>query len=253
LSLPIISLPKHSTTIPSTGEKVQFVPYTNAQEKLILISAEGGDVAEIMEATKNLLSECYINVDVNSLTSYDIDYLFLQLRIQSVSSTSELYFRSLNCGNTGEECEKTIKMTIDLSNVKVQQMDDESGQYKEYVPKKQKGDGEVIAISDTVGVTIRHPGFTIQEKFAKIKDGTEDDLIKLCITSIYDEESVYTRDDFTEQELSDFYDAIPPKQVEALREYLRKIPMLRYETKFVCKECGMTEPILFESFEDFFG
>jgi hypothetical protein len=253
LSLPKIALPKHTATIPSTGEKVQFVPYTTAQEKVVLIAAEGGDTAEIIGATKDLISQCYAKIDINALTSYDIDYLFLQLRIQSVSSTSELYFRSLTCGKTGEECEKTLKLNIDLNQVKIQQMDEASGEYVEYAPKDIKNGGKVIAISESVGVTIKHPGFAEQESFAKLVNGTEDDLIKLCITSIYDAESVFTRDDFDDNELAEFFDSIPPKQLEDIRQYLRNTPIMRFEAKFVCKECGFTEPILFEKFEDFFG
>jgi hypothetical protein len=204
LSLPSIKLPKFETTVPSTNQKIRFVPYTNAQEKVILTASESGDETQIIKTVKETLNECYEGLEADKLTSFDIDYLFLQLRIQSVSNTSQMYFRSLNCGKTGEECEKTIKITIDLTNVKVQTYDEENNDFLPYSPEEMTANGKVIKISESVGVTVKYPGFDEQEKFSKLVDGDEDSLIKLCITGIYDDENVHTREEFDEDDLNNF-------------------------------------------------
>lgn len=250
-------LPVFTTTIPSTGIKVKFNPFTDAQEKLLLIAMESGDANDMIEATRNLIDSCVHDIDVNELASFDINFLFLQLRIQSVSDKSELYYRSMDCGKTGGECEKTIKLTIDLSKVSVQQYDNETEKYSEYQPQKIKNDKIDISLSKSTGVLVKYPSFIEQDLFAKLRtesyEPTEDDLIKLCIVGVYDDEAVHTRDDFESDELDEFYSSLIPKQKDNLYKFIRNIPKLRYETTFVCKECGFKEEMKFEDLESFFA
>jgi hypothetical protein len=256
-------LPTFMTTIPSTGEKIKYVPYTDGQEKLLLIALESGETVDIIEATKKVISECYENINVDKLTTFDIDFLFLQLRIQSVSDKSELYYRSLVCGETGEECPTQVKLTIDLSKITVQQYDEEAESYKDYKPKDVKYGGIQFNMTESTGVIVKYPGFVEQEQFAKLKvvdeegtviyEPTKDDLIKLCVIAVYDDEQTLVRNtDFTEEELVEYYSSLTPKQRDILYEFIDNIPSVRYETKFVCKKCGFTEDIRFESLEDFF-
>jgi hypothetical protein len=255
-------LPTFMTTIPSTGEKIKYRPYTDGQEKLLLIALESNDTVDIIEATKNVISECYDNIDLSKLTTFDIDFLFLQLRIQSVSDKSELYYRSLVCGETGQECPQQVKLTIDLSKITVQHYDEEDESYKDYEPKNVKHGGIQFNMTESTGVIAKYPGFVEQEAFAKLKkvddvgnviyEPTKDDLIKLCIVGVFDDEQLLTRDDFDENELVEYYSSLTPKQRDILYEFIDNIPTVRYETKFVCKKCGFTEDIKFESLEDFF-
>jgi hypothetical protein len=253
MALPKNKLPTFTTTIPSTGELIRFVPYTNADEKILLTAAEGGDVFENIHAVKDIIKLCYINIDTDKLTSYDIDYLFLQLRIQSVSNISEQYFRSMQCNKTGGECEKTIKLSINLSDITVQKYDEDEEKYVDYKVDKTKNGAELIKLSDSIGVSMKHPGFDTQLKYSEMVDPSEDDLVKLCIVNVYDDETVYTKDDFSDEDLNEFYASLLPIQIDKMRKFIRNIPKVRYESQFVCKECGFTEPLLFEDFESFFG
>lgn len=252
MALPKNTLPSFTTTIPSSGELIKYVPFTDRQEKILLTASESKNLIDEVNATKQIIEECYDKINVDSLTSYDIDYLFLQLRIQSVSSTSELYFTALRCGETGEECDKTIKLTINLADIDVQQYNEESHEYEKYKPVQYKNGGVSIPITDSVGIIIKHPGFAIQEQFALSETKTEDDLIKMCIVSIYDEETVNTRDDFTNEELDEFYGELTSIQLNLLRDFIRNVPKVRYEAEFKCKQCGFTEPIIFDTFESLF-
>lgn len=253
MALPKIELPIFTTTLPSTGELIEYRPFTTDEEKVLLIAEEGKDQSEIILATKNLIKNCGKNIDIEKLTSFDIDYLFLQLVSKSVSNISELYFKSYACGKTGGECEKNIKLTIDLSEITVQQFDEELESFVNYEPLEYKSGGVPIPITKSVGVIMKHLGFREQELYAKIKNPTEDDLVKLAILSIYDEESVTTRDEFSEEELNEFYGSIPSVQLKEMRAFVRNTPRVRYETMFKCKECGFEEPVLFEDLESFFG
>lgn len=253
MALPIIELPTFLGTIPSTGSEIEYRPFTTAEEKSLLVAEEGGDTAEIILATKNLIKNCCKNIEVEDLSSFDIDYLFLQLVSKSVSNVSDLYYKVQACKKTGQECEKTIKLSIDLSNITVQQYDEESEKFIDYKPEEYKLGGIPIKITKSVGVIMKHIGFREQELYSKIKKPTEDDLVRLSILSVYDDESVTTRDEFTDEELSDFYNSIPPNQLKEMKKFVRNTPRVRYESQFVCKECGFTEPVLFEDLESFFG
>ena len=252
MQLPKILLPKFTTTIPSTGELIKFRPFTNGEEKILLIANESDDIADAFNATKDLIDACYENIDSNKLASYDIDFLFLQLIIQSVSNISELYFRSMKCNKTDGECDKTIKLKINLEDITVQQYDEDSEKYLAYKPQTHKNGGVSFSITDTLGIVIKHPGFEEQTKYAKLETQTESELIKLCIVSIYDDESVFTKNDFNQAELDEFYASIPSKQLQELQKFIRNTPRVRYETEFVCKECGFREPLKFEDFQSFF-
>ncbi len=253
MALPKIELPIFTATLPSTGEKIEYRPFTTDEEKVLLIAEEGKDPQEMLLATKNLIKNCGKNVDIDKLTSFDIDYLFLQLVSKSVSNISELYFKAYACKKTGGECDKNIKLTIDLSEITVQQYDEESNKYANYEPVEYKSGGVPIPVTKSVGVIMKHLGFREQELYNKIVNPTEDDLVKLAIHAVYDEESVTTRDEFTDEELDGFYGSIPSAQLKEMRTFVRNTPRVRYETVFKCKECGFEEPVLFEDIESFFG
>lgn len=253
MALPSIELPVFIGNIPSTGKEFSYRPFTTSEEKVLLIAEEGEDVTEMILATKNLIKNCCKDINIDDLSSFDIDYIFLQLISKSVSNVSELYFKAQKCGKTNEECEKTIKLSIDLSDITVQQYNDEQDKFVDYNPIEYKMGGVPIKITQSVGVIMKHIGWKEQEIYSKIKKPTENDLVKLSIIGVYDDETVTTKEEFSEKELDEFYNSIAPNQLIELKNFVRNTPRVRYETTFVCKECGFSEPVLFESIESFFG
>lgn len=253
MPLPKMSYPFYSTKVPSTGKSVKFRPYTVSEEKILLMAAESKEFQEISNATRQVISATFENLDVDSLTTYDVDYLFLQLRIKSVSPTVELFFENTECKNEeGVPCNKKMRLVINLEDVGIQEYDEEADKFVPYTPKKQKLGGYDVKLSDTVGVIMKHPGFREKELFNQIDNPTEDDLVKLCIIAVYDENSVYTRDDFTEEELNAFYDDLLTESKQELIEFINNIPSVRYESEFKCSTCGYTEKLVFDTLESFF-
>lgn len=251
--LPKLNYPKYSTKIPSTGLVVKYRPFTVNEEKILLTASESGDEQEMIEATKQVIANCFENINVDSLTTYDADFLFIQLRIKSVSPTSELMYRNMNCvKNGGEPCKKTINIKINLEDVSVKKFDEESEKFVEYQPKNQVAGGFKIDLVDGVGVIIKHPGFNEKLEFSKIENPSDDDLVKLCIVSVFDAESVYTKEEFSKENLDEFYSSLITPLRDKLLEFISDIPELRYETEFVCKECGFTEQFVFNKLPDFF-
>ena len=253
MALPKIQYPIFTTTVPSTGEPATFRPFNNGEVKILLTAEQGGEYADIVVATKTIIGNCFADLDVDDLTTYDIDYLFLQLRIKSVSGFSELSYRNMECEKEdGNPCQRAVNIRISLDEVKVQQYNEELETYTEYQVEKNKK--HKIELSDDIGVFMKHPGFAEQEALSEIGEGaSEEDLIKLCITSVYDEEGIYTRDDFSKDELDSFYADLPALTKKEFESFIRNIPLVRYETSFKCKECGFTESIVLDDLSSFFG
>lgn len=252
MALPKVTYPTYTTTIPSTGELITYRPYNNGEEKILLTAFQGEDLVDIVNATKTVISACYYDLDIDTLTSYDIDFLFLQLRIKSVSNYSELSYRNMECEKEGgQPCQRAVNIRIKLDDIKVQKYNPELEQYTEYVPVKNSKNQ--IKLDDKIGVFMKHPGFAEQEVLSKLENPTEEDLIKACIVSVYDDEGVYTREEFSSDELDEFYAALHPLTKEKFKEFIDNIPTLRYETTFKCKECGFQETIVLEDLESFFG
>jgi len=106
--------PYYDVTIPSTGVKTRYRPYLVKEEKVLLMAAESDDEAGISQAMLDVISSCVEGVDKFKLTTFDVQYLFLQLRSKSVGETSELLF---SCQNEG--CDHENKVTIGISDVNV--------------------------------------------------------------------------------------------------------------------------------------
>lgn len=254
MALPKIDYPEFKETIPSTGKDVWFRPFTHKEEKILLIAEESDNYVDILHATKQVLSNCFkFDCDIDDLTSYDVNYLFLKIRAKSVSPTSDIMYRVMECPeNENNPCEKTINVSINLEDVTLKSYDDKSETYIDYEPKQKVAGGFDIKLGGDVGVILKHPGFKEQEQLSKIKNASNDDLIKLCILSFYDSDTVYTRDDFTDEEMNEFYDALISENKRKLYEFINNIPNLRYEKTLKCSKCGFTENIIYENLEDFF-
>lgn len=252
MALPKITYPTFLTTIPSSGKSVKFRPFNSGEEKALLTAAESDESIDVELATRTVIESCYQGIDADELTTYDIDYLFLQLRIKSVSPITELYFRNMECEkNEGNPCERTLRIKINLEDVKVLTYDAENDTFIPFDSKTSKA--EKIMLTEDIGVILRHPGFAQKQKMAELGSYTEDDLIKSCIVSIFDSETVYNSDEFSEKELEEFFDSLQSESKVGMQEFIRNIPTVRYETQFVCKDCGFTEKILLEDLESFFA
>jgi len=180
-------------------------------------------------------------------------YIFLQIRIKSVSPISELFYRVQQCEqNEGEPCDKTIKVSINLENVGITKFDKESSKYIPYQPENKVAGGYKVTLSETIGVIMKHPGFKEKDAYYALDNPTSDDLVKLCVVSVYDEASVYTRDEFTNEELDRFYNSLTSTNRNELINFINDIPELRYEQELVCKTCGYKENLVYSSLEDFF-
>lgn len=249
MALPTIKYPTYKLTVPSTGKVLEYRPFTVSEEKVLLTSLQGEDTQEMLESTESIIKACFKDVgDVEKLTSYDIEYMFINLRAKSVSNVVGMKFRHKECPtNHGNPSEYVANIKINLEDAHVQVKSEEG--YVDYTPPKGNKDN-VIQLESDLGVVMRHPGLKSISK-TEYGDDVVDDIIMDCIVSVFDEEEIY--DTFTREELSNFYNTLTTKHKEKIVEFISNIPKLRYESKFRCKDCGHEEPIVFEGFRSFFN
>src|SRR6056300_541213 len=179
MALPSISTPEFTTQIPSTGEKIKYRPFLVKEEKILLIALEGNDQQEITTAILNILNSCILSeVDVNKLSTFDVEYLFLNLRGKSVGEVIEA-----RMGHTDGDCKKLTDVQIKIDDIEI---------------VNEISDGKIM-LTDDVGIKMRYP--TVHD-VAKLDMKNSDDtfgLIAQCIEYIYDNDNVYS--EFSEQEI----------------------------------------------------
>jgi len=215
MPLPTLESTKYTTTIPSTGQEVEYRPFLVKEEKLLMIAQESEDETQILNAMKDIVSACTFNeIKPDDCTLYDIEYLFLQLRIKSIGEASTL---NLKC----EKCEEYTEVSVDLSEIEV-------------VFPKEKIES-IIKLNDTVGLTLKP--LTLKSS-QKIK-GTDEEIFNHAliqsIDTIFDENNVYNVNDVSEKEIIAFIDSMSHDNLEGIQKYISNQPELKHTIEFTCK------------------
>lgn len=237
MSLPKINRPCYFTNIPSTKEKIKYYPFSVRDEQQLLVAKESKDTEQIFNAIADVFTNCIPGIDVSKLSSYDIEFLFIQLRARSIGEIVELEFIC--------ECNKRNKLTIPLLDIEV----DFSKNSNSLVHI-----GEDEETNHKLYLELKYPTFDIALKL-KDKSGTFLDnlLIKECIVRIIDEQNnVIT--DMSECSLEDFnvwYKDLHIRTQHEIYEFILSTPIVRYATTIECK-CGKKNDIILEGMDNFF-
>ena len=215
MPLPTLESTKYITTIPSTGKEVEYRPFLVKEEKLLMIAQESEDETQILTAMKDIVSACTFNkVKPDDCTLYDIEYLFLQLRIKSIGEESTL---NLKC----EKCGEYTEVNVDLTKIEV-------------VYPKKKVDS-TIKLNDTVGLTLKPLTLKSSQKIKGTDEEIFNHAIIQSIDTIFDEDNVYNVNDVTEKEVVQFIDSMSHENLEAIQQYISNQPELKHTVEFTCK------------------
>ena len=229
MGLPTLSLPSFPITVPSTGQEITYRPFLVKEEKILLMAMEGKDKNEIKIAINKILDAC-INedIDVNNLPTFDVEYLFLNLRAKSVGEIV-----TFKLGHSKGKCEHKTEVAVNLTDITVK------GDIK---------DG-VVMLDDKIGVKMHYPTLSTFEKLA----GTSENLIEAladCIEYVFDDEEVY--DDFTNEELVEWMGNLNKPQYTKINEFLNGTPKLSHDIEWKCEECGKKDKVTLEGLYSFF-
>jgi len=236
MALPKLDTPTYQLKVPSTGESASYRPYLVKEEKLLMMAMESNDTNQMMSAVKNVIRSCTSDtIDVNALAMFDIEYIFTQLRAKSVGEVSTI---KVGC----QKCEASNEVDVNLENVRVD------------VPKS---DMQTIALTDSVGVSLRYPSVDAMLK-AQADESRSDvdrvfDLIIACIDSIYSGDEIFDAKEQSPKELSEFIESLNTQQFNKIREFIETIPSAAIDVEFMCMSCSEHNSFEVKGLGNFFG
>jgi len=237
MALPIVETPRYELTLPSQETKVQYRPFLVKEEKMLYIALESGDEKEMQTATKEILkSVTFDKLNVEELPTFDVEYIFLQVRAKSVGEIAKF---KIICP---DDKETYGDVEVDLSKVEVQVDDAHSNNV--VLDEKRK-----------LGVVMKYPNMKVlySQEFKSLKYEDIISLIIGCVEYIYEGEKNYPVSESTREELKDFFESLPQEQFGKIRKFFESMPRLRHETKVKNPKTGVESKITFSGLQDFFG
>ena len=240
MPLPKINTPTYEMELPSSGKKVKYRPFLVKEEKILLIALETEDMKQISDGLIQILNNCIITrgVKVQSLATFDIEYLFLNVRARSVGETVEI---QLSCPDDGET---TVDVEIDIDLIKVQ---------------KSKEHKNIIKLDDAYSMKLRYPSFEqfIGNNF-EINDNVSDvtkslDMITSCIEMVYDKEESWSASECSKKELAEFVDQLNSKQFKEIEKFFETMPKLSHTVKVKNPNTNVESEVVLEGSASFFS
>ena len=238
MPLPQLETPTYKLNLPSTGKEITFRPWTVGEEKVMRMSVGDSanpaeDVRVAREALRNLLKGCIeTEMDIDTLTEYDIEYIFLHIRGVSVSKFAE-FSLEVNCPEPREDCPERVNVEVNLrEDVKV--IKDENRSFD-------------IRLDNKVGIIMQDPNLGISTNIRNIQeDMSPDDIISVIvklIVSVYDVETgdVYPAADSTEEELTALIEKLTIDKFAPIMDFINTMPYLKVEVEAECPVCGHTQ------------
>jgi hypothetical protein len=231
MSLPKIQMPIVNITIPSTKIKKRFRPFLVREEKILLLAQEGSD-SDLLDAISQIINNCCLEeIDVNSLASFDLEYIFLKLRARSVNNMVELKYRD-------KEDEKIYTFNVDLDTIEVSFDSNHTNKIK---------------VTDDLSLLMKYPSVDIANKAKNIT--SEDDLFYLMIVNsldkLYSENEVFIMSEYTFDEAKEFIDGLTIPVFEKIQEFFETMPKLQHVLEYT-NSLGSKRVIELQGIKDFF-
>ena len=239
MPLPTISTPTYELTLPSSNRKVKYRPFLVKEEKILILAMESQDTKQIVRAVKDVLSKCILTrgIKVEKLSTFDIEYLFLNVRGKSVGEDIEVM---VTCPDDGKT---QVPALINIDTIKVQKSDEHE---------------KDIKLDDQYTLRMRYPSLNefIKNNFATATEMNVDDtfdLIASCIDQVYSEEESWASADCTKKELSNFLEQLDSKQFKAIEKFFETMPKLSHTVKVTNPNTKKECEIVLEGLQNFFG
>jgi len=239
MPLPKISTPTYELELPSTGETIQYRPFLVKEEKLLVIALESEDTKQITTAIKTVIKNCIStkNIKVESLPTFDIEYLFLNIRGKSVGEELDI---NIICPDDGET---QVSVTLNLDDIKVQKNEEHSNRIK---------------IDDSIMMEMKYPSLDefIKNNFDFSDKNAMDqsfDLISSCIDKIFTEDEVWASGDVSKKELTDFLESMNSSQFKDIEKFFETMPKLSHTIKVTNPKTKVESEVVLEGLASFFA
>ena len=238
MPLPKSTTPVYELELPSTKKKIKYRPFLVKEEKVLILALESEDMKQVTDAVKNVLTACIQTrgVKVDKLSTFDIEYLFLNVRGKSVGEVIDV---NVTCPDDGET---SVEMQINIDDIKVSTDEEHDRDIK---------------LDDDLTLRMRYPSLNefIQNNFsqgdANVDEGFE--IIANCIEQVFNEEESWSATDCSKKELRDFVENLTTSQFTKVEKFFLTMPKLTHTIKVTNPKTKVESEIVLEGLASFFG
>lgn len=240
MTLPLNTAPTYTIKIPSTKKDFKFRPFLVRDQKALMIAQESNDNTVMLDTIKEVISSCTKSkVDLDKLASFDIEYIFLQMRAKSIGEIVELTFA---CDEDhGEDNQKALsRIAVNLEDVKVEFPENHTNK---------------IPLFKNVGIVMKYPTIETLKHLENANINDIDavfDIISDCVDYIYDDEQIYSSKDTNKEELIEFLNNLTAEQFDKVQEFFKTMPSLRVNVNYTCPVCNKEHKKYMEGLSSFF-
>ena len=239
MPLPKFTTPTYELELPSTGKTVKYRPFLVKEEKVLVIALESEDNKQITNAIKAVLKSCVQTkgVRVETLPTFDIEYLFLNIRGKSVGEQLEVNFVC------PDDNETQVPVFINLDDIEVEKSEEHSNKIK---------------LDSNLMMEMKYPSL---EQFIKSNFDFNDEnqmdqsfqLIASCIDKIYSDEEVWATADCTKKEVNEFLESMNSSQFKEIEKFFETMPKLKHDIKVTNPKTGVESDVVLEGLASFFA
>ena len=240
MPLPQIATPTYELVLPSTGKKIKYRPFLVKEEKILILALESENQKQIADAIKSTLKSCIETkgIKVDDLPTFDIEYIFLNIRGKSVGESLDVM---ITCPDDGKT---TIESKIYIDEIKVE---------------KQKDHSCDIKLDDTLTLRMKYPSLNqfIQSNFdfsnKEISFQDSMDIIASCIDVVFNLDESWAASDCTKKELNSWLEGLNSSQFKEVEKFFDTMPKLRHTVKVTNPNTKVESEVTLEGLTSFFG
>ena len=242
MPLPKINTPTYELTLPSNRKKVKYRPFLVREEKILVLALESEDQKQITAAIIQIIGDCLItkNIDVTKLPTFDIEYLFLNVRSKSVGETVEV---NVTCPDDGKT---KVETSINIDDIKV---------------IKDKNHKFIVQLDDKYSMKLKYPtldqfienNFDFEMAEPKESVSAAMSMLSTCIDMIYDDQESWDASESTKEELDEFINQLNTKQFQEVEQFFKTMPKLSHTLKVMNPQTGVESEVVLEGLASFFS
>jgi hypothetical protein len=243
MALPKIDVPIYTVNLVSTGKPIRFRPFLVKEQKLFMMASESEDPNEMISTIRQVLKNCILDeIDVDNLPTFDLEFIFMNLRARSVEEVVNLRYK---CNNTvknekgaDENCTGLVEFDVNILEIQ---------------PTKNEKHKDKIQLTENLGIAFKYPTFEMLQKYEKLSENEIMLQILIdCIDYIYDKENIFYAKDTPKKELEEFIDSLQQKDLEKFKEFFDTMPEIKKDVHFKCPKCNYEEDITIKGMQSFF-
>jgi len=240
MALPMMSAPTYTMVVPSSGVSVKFRPFLVKEEKALLIAQQSEDIGVMIQTLKGIINTCVLEtLDIDKLATFDLEYMFTQIRAKSVGEIIELIFP---CDiDHGEDNEKArVKVSIDLTTL---------------IVEKDPNHNNKINLFGDVGVVMKYPTMDVMKRLENLDTNDLDKVFSVVADSIdyiYQGEEIFYGKEQKHEELLQFLNNLTSEQFVKIQQFFATMPRIKKEIEYTCPVCQKQHRKMLEGMQSFF-